>query len=227
VAGWAVVRETVREPLPSLADVYRRLLRAFGHRDWWPGDTPLEIAVGAILTQNTSWTNVEKAIANLKDARCLSVRGLREAPVGRLASLIRPSGYFRQKAKKLKAFIRFLDGNFGGSMARMRRADPAILRHELLEIWGIGPETADSILCYALEKPVFVVDAYMRRIFSRHFYVRPAATYHEIQTYVTERIPRDAALYNDFHAQIVHLGKHYCNSKPRCAGCPLEAYPHR
>ncbi len=211
----------------TLLDLYARLLQAFGPRRWWPGDTPLEIAVGAILTQNTGWTNVEKAIANLKGAGCLSVGELRELPAGRLAALIRPSGYFRQKAKKLKAFIRFLDARFSGSMARMRRADPARLRHELLGIWGIGPETADSILCYAIEKPVFVVDAYTRRILSRHFFVRPTATYHEIQTYVIERIPRDTALYNDFHAQIVHLGKHFCNTTPRCAGCPLEPFPRR
>jgi len=210
---------------PSLLDMYRRLLQAFGHRNWWPGRTPLEVAVGAILTQNTAWSNVEKAIANLRAAGALSVKGIREAPARRLERLIRPSGYFRQKAKKLKAFVDFLDRHHGGSMARMARAELQDLRKQLLGVWGIGPETADSILCYALHQPIFVVDAYTRRILSRHGYLPPDASYDAIQRYCMDRLPRDVGLYNDFHAQLVHLGKDFCNTRPRCASCPLKDFP--
>jgi len=209
-----------------LIETYLLMRNHFGHRDWWPGDTPLEIIVGAILTQNTSWKNVEKAIGNLKAHRTLSVNGLREVPEKKLATWIRPSGYFNQKAKKLKAFIRFLDENYRGSIAAMRRADLERLREELLDVKGIGPETADSILLYALEKSVFVVDAYTKRIFTRHYYFDPDPTYDEVQEKFELACKEDVELYNDFHAQIVATGHQFCKPSPRCEGCPLESLPH-
>lgn len=183
--------------------------------------------VGAILTQNTAWRNVERAVANLKREKVLSVAALRDLPLDRLAGLIRSSGYFNQKAIKLKALVAFLDDRYGGSIARMRKAPLERLRGELLAIRGVGPETADSILLYALEKPVFVVDAYTRRIFYRHHYFETFPTYDEVQERFESELPRDLDLYNDFHAQIVAVGHHFCKPTPRCEGCPLEHLPHR
>lgn len=212
-------------PTP-LVEVYRTLHARFGHRHWWPGETPFEIMVGAILTQNTAWRNVEKAVANLKREKVLSVAGLRDLPLERLAELIRSSGYFNQKAIKLKALVAFLDHRYGGSIARMRKAPLERLRKELLAIHGVGPETADSILLYALDKPVFVVDAYTRRIFHRHHYFDTLPSYDEVQERFESELPRDLDLYNDFHAQIVAVGHHFCKPNPRCEGCPLEHLPH-
>jgi len=212
---------------PPLRRIYPLLCAHFGHRNWWPGDTTLEIIVGAILTQNTAWSNVEKAIGNLKKQRLLSVKRLREIPVEELARLVRPSGYFNQKAKKIKNFIAFLDTRYAGSLAGLRRAPLERLRPELLRVNGIGPETADSILLYALDKPVFVVDAYTRRILVRHYYFEPDPSYDEIQERFEKELETDLDLYNDFHAQIVATGNRYCRSRPRCAGCPLEHLPHR
>lgn len=212
-------------PTP-LVEVYRTLHARFGHRNWWPGETPFEIMVGAILTQNTAWRNVEKAVANLKREKVLSVAGLRNLPLERLAELIRSSGYFNQKAIKLKALVAFLDHRYGGSIARMRKAPLERLRGELLAIRGVGPETADSILLYALDKPVFVVDAYTRRIFHRHHYFETLPSYDEVQERFESELPRDLDLYNDFHAQIVAVGHHFCKPNPRCEGCPLEHLPH-
>jgi len=212
---------------PPLLEIYRLMFNRFGHRDWWPGDTPLEIIIGAILTQNTAWKNVEKAIRNLKEAKRLSLKGLREVSERELADVIRPSGYFNQKAKKIKAFLAFLDDRYGGSITKMKRASLEKLRTELLEVNGIGPETADSILLYALDKKVFVVDAYTRRIFARHFYFDPNPGYHEVQARFERELPADAELFNDFHAQIVATGNRYCRRRPRCEGCPLEHLPHR
>jgi endonuclease-3 related protein len=212
--------------VPPLPEIYQLLRERFGHRDWWPGDTTLEIIIGAILTQNTAWSNVEKAITNLKAQKALSVRRLREVAEKDLAEWVRSSGYFNQKAKKIKAFIAFLDAKYSGSLAKLRKASLAELRHELLEINGIGPETADSILLYALGKPVFVVDAYTRRIFRRHFYFDHEPSYHETQERFEAECPPDVALYNDFHAQIVAVGNRFCKPKPRCEGCPLAHLPH-
>lgn len=209
-----------------LLEIYRLLRGHFGRRNWWPGDTAIEIMVGAILTQNTAWSNVEKAIVNLKAHRALTVRGLRQAPEKDLAAWIRPSGYFNQKARKIKALIRFLDETYSGSIARMRRAPLTTLRHQLLEVKGIGPETADSILLYALEKAVFVVDAYTKRIFMRHGYFEGEPSYHVVQAHFEEELPADTGLFNDFHAQIVAVGNRYCKPAPRCEGCPLEGHPH-
>lgn len=201
--------------------IYRTLHRRFGPQGWWPGETPFEVIVGAILTQNTAWGNVERAILNLKGARALSARGLARLPRARLARLIRPSGYFNQKAIKLKAFIRFLDREYGGSLAGMGREPTAALREKLLAVHGIGPETADSILLYAFARPVFVVDAYTLRVLSRHGLVAPGARYDEVQRHLTARVPKSVRLYNEYHALFVRVGKEHCRKKPRCGECPL------
>jgi len=202
--------------------IYRRLLRYFGHRNWWPGDSPFEIIIGAILTQNTNWANVEKAIANLKKARILSPSALKRTSKVKLAGLIKPCGYFNIKAERLKRFIDRLFAEFGGSPARMLRSPPDKLRQTLLEIKGIGPETADSIMLYAAGHATFVVDAYTRRIFSRHGFIRDGDDYEEIKRFFESSLKKDAGLFNDFHAQIVECGKTCCRKAPLCERCPLN-----
>jgi endonuclease-3 related protein len=206
----------------SLLAIYRRLLRRYGHAGWWPGETPFEIALGAILTQNTAWTNVEKALAELRRRKLLSFRALRRLPPGRLSPLIRASGTYRVKARRVAAFLRFLEAEFGGRVASMAAAAPEDLRRKLLAVNGIGRETADSIALYAAAQPLFVVDAYTRRIFSRLGRIRGTESYDEVQRHFMQGLPRDAALYNDYHAQIVRLAKEACRGRPRCATCPLE-----
>lgn len=220
----------------KLQAVYRDLRRAFGHQHWWPGKTPFEIMVGAILTQNTAWTNVEKAIRNLKKAGVLNPRAMVSLSRRRLAALIRPSGYFNVKSARLRHFARYLRARYGGSVARMKRQKTGELRDELLRLNGIGPETADSILLYALEKPVFVIDAYTKRVFSRHgLQALPlpvsksglhAAGYQQWQDAFTRHLPPgNAGLFNDYHAQIVQLAKKYCKASiPLCDRCPLSKY---
>ena len=218
----------------QLSEVYQTLWKAFGHQRWWPGDTPFEIIVGAILTQNTSWTNVEKAIRNLKAAKKLSPAALHKISHEELARLIKPSGYFNLKAGRLKNFIHFLFTEFQGDLNVLFREEGTILREKLLSVKGIGPETADSILLYAGEKPFFVIDAYTRRIFSRHR-LRvtssdqrlnrhlSAMSYQDWQKVFQDALPPDVALYNDFHAQIVMLAKKHCRkSRPDCTTCPLK-----
>jgi endonuclease III related protein len=202
-------------------EVYEALLAAYGPQRWWPGDTPFEVCVGAILTQSTSWSNVEKAIGNLKGAGMLSPAGLRKAEKGRLAGLVRPSLYYNAKARKLKEFIRFLDCGYRGRVAGMRRKPMPKLREELLAVWGIGPETADSILLYALDMPSFVVDAYTRRIFGRLGLTGRDAGYDELKDFFESRLQEDVELYNEFHALIVRHGKDTCRTKPKCAVCCL------
>jgi len=206
-----------------LDDTYRILDDHFGNLHWWPGDSPLEVIVGAILTQNTAWKNVEKAISALKRHDLLSAVALMEIPERELAGLIRPSGYYNIKAGRLKAFFIFLRDQFSGSLEQMFAEDVSILRQELLGIKGVGAETADSILLYAGGKPVFVVDAYTRRILSRHGIVATRSSYGEIQRLFMDRLPADAALFNQYHALIVYTGKNYCRKQPRCQECPL--YP--
>ena len=205
-----------------LMGIYDRLYGHFGPQQWWPGDTPFEIAVGAILTQNTNWGNVEKAISNLKKEKVLSCRALHKLKPDKLASLIKPSGYFNVKAKRLKSFLSYLSEKHGGSMARMKQKELHNLRNELLEVNGIGPETADSILLYALEKPIFVIDAYTKRILSRHKLVSEKAAYHDLQNIFHENLPQYMKLFNEYHALIVMLGKDFCRPKPRCEDCPLQ-----
>ena len=207
----------------AFQEIYASLFAHYGPLHWWPGDSPFEIAVGAILTQNTNWTNVEKAIANLKREKVLRAGVLHKLHANKLASLIRPSGYFNVKAKRLKSFLKYLANHYKGSMTAMRAEDMAVLRKELLEINGIGPETADSILLYALEKPVFVIDAYTKRVMTRHGITSEPADYHQLQELFHKNLPRDVQLFNEYHALFVMVGKDFCKPKPRCNGCPLEA----
>ena len=208
-----------------LKSIYTALFKAFGPQHWWPGDTPFEMMVGAVLTQNTAWSNVEKAIANLKQERLLTPQRLKDVPPGKLASLIRPSGYYNIKAKRLSHLLAFIMNHHHGNLKKMLAGEPGELRKKLLQVNGIGPETADSIILYAAEKPVFVVDAYTRRIFSRHGLVLESAGYHEVQQIFMQHLPQDVRLYNEYHALIVRLGKDYCKkSKPRCAECPLRPF---
>ncbi len=203
---------------------YRLLQARFGPQDWWPGDTPFEVMVGAILTQNTAWTNVEKAIAHLRAADALDCRAILRMPEPELATQLRPAGYFNVKAKRLRAFCAFLqERGVPDAPERLgRQQDAASLRHALLAVHGVGEETADSILLYALGLPVFVVDAYTRRIFTRLGLLAGKESYGEIQVAFQRRLPQDAVLYNEYHALIVQLGKGICRPKPRCGQCPLH-----
>jgi endonuclease-3 related protein len=221
------------EPAPSslatrhspLATYYDALFRAHGPQHWWPGRTRFEIIVGAILTQNTSWTNVERAINNLRRERMLTPSAIEKIPTARLAKLIRSSGYFRQKAQKLKVFVHFLREKHQGSLDKLFATPTAELREQLLAIHGIGPETADSILLYAGNHTVFVVDAYTRRILERHGLVQAKAKYDEIRSLFEQNLPADSQLYNEYHALIVHTGKHFCRTRePNCAQCPLQPF---
>lgn len=204
---------------------YDALFAANGPQHWWPGRTRFEVILGAILTQNTSWKNVERAIANLRRAKLLSPAAVRDVSSSRLASHLRPSGYFRQKTKTVKTFVAFLYKKHGGSLNRLFAAPTAALREQLLALRGIGPETADSILLYAGKHPVFVVDAYSRRILERHHLAHPKSTYEELQPTFESALPRDHQLFNEFHALIVHTGKHFCRkSDPLCTLCPLHLF---
>jgi endonuclease-3 related protein len=203
---------------------YDALFAAYGPQNWWPGRTRFEIIVGAILVQNTAWTNVEPAIANLRRAKLLTPSAIEAIPFARLARLVRSSGYFREKAKKLKAFARFLRREHQGSLNKMFRMPTAALREQLLAVHGIGPETADAILLYAGKHPVFVVDAYARRMLERHRLAESRHGYDYLRDFFEGNLPADPALYNEFHALIVHAGKHYCRAKnPRCSECALRS----
>ena len=182
--------------------------------------------VGAILTQNTSWKNVEKAIQKLKDKGVLEAKGIHQMKESQLAPLIRSSGYYRIKAERLKAFVNFLFENYDGNLKRMRKEALETMREKLLQVKGIGPETADSILLYGLKKPIFVVDAYTKRIFSRHGMVSESASYGEIQRLFMDLLPPDERLFNEYHALLVHLGKTLCKKVPRCDICPLKGIEH-
>ena len=205
-----------------LQEVFDRLYAKFGPMGWWPGDTQIEIIVGAILTQNTAWSNVEKAIANLKREDLLSPQALKDVGIERFSELIRPSGYYNQKAKKIKHFIEFLFSSYEGSLNKMFETDTHPLRENLLRINGIGPETADSILLYAGNKPIFVVDAYTKRILGRHNLCSENASYSEVQALFMENLLEDAKLFNEYHALFVRLGKETCKKRePLCKSCPL------
>ncbi|NWG03718.1 MAG: endonuclease III domain-containing protein [Syntrophaceae bacterium] len=205
-----------------LMNIYRILYQTYGSRHWWPGDTPFEVMVGAILTQNTSWRNVEKAIEKLRGKGVLNPAGIHHLRKSQLASFIKSSGYFRIKADRLKCFIDFLFREYDGNINRMRREKLRALREKLLNVRGIGPETADSILLYGLRKPIFVVDAYTKRILSRHGLISEEASYDEVQKFFMGHLPRDEKLFNEYHALLVHLGKMLCKKKPRCEICPLK-----
>lgn len=205
-----------------LLNIYNKLYKTFGPQHWWPGETPFEIMVGAILTQNTNWQNVEKAIHNLKKNHCLSPSKIKIISVKKLAALIRPAGYYNIKAHRLKQFIKFLYDEYNAMIHSMAKEDTVILRNKLLSVHGIGPETADSILLYALNKPIFVIDAYTKRIFSRHKLLHEKPAYHEAQELFMKNLPRNVKLFNEYHALIVKLGKEYCKTKPKCDECPLQ-----
>jgi len=202
---------------------YHKALSYFGPQHWWPADSPFEVIVGAILTQNTNWSNVERAINNLKASKLLYPRSLYNLTDRKLAKFIRPTGYFNIKAKRLKNFLKFLIRRYRGSIKRMSQARFNGLRKDLLGVNGIGPETADSILLYALNKPVFVVDAYTKRILLRHKLINETAGYEEIQNLFRHSLKRDVKLFNEYHALLVRIGKEFCfKNNPKCLRCPLS-----
>jgi endonuclease-3 related protein len=210
----------------TLSQIYQLLFDRFGPQHWWPGETQFEIIAGAILTQNTSWANVGRAIANLKVADLLNPQKLRNIAVSELAELIRPAGYFNIKAKRLKNFVDWLFDNYDGELTQLEAANTEKLRNELLQIKGIGRETADSILLYALNREIFVVDAYTARVAIRHGLIEPEADYEQLRELFQSNLPQDVQLFNEYHALLVRVGKEFCKPKAKCAGCPLEKLAH-
>ncbi len=211
----------------QLRRFYNALVLAYGPQRWWPSETALETVVGAYLTQNTSWRNVERSIVNLKHADVLTVEGLRQVPDAELCDHIRPSGYMVRKSAAIKSFIHLLDADYGGSLQSMADAPVEGTRKALLALPGVGPETADAILLYALEQPVMVVDEYLRRVVTRHGLIDERARYNEVQqlalaAFATDDTAALLAHYNEFHALIVMVGKTHCGGVPRCTGCPLN-----
>ena len=205
----------------KLLDIYNKLHKEFGPMHWWPADSAFEVIIGAILTQNTSWKNVEKAIANLKKTGALTPSAMAGLKKKKLAALIKPAGYYNIKAERIRNFLDFLEEGYKGSLKRLFKEPTGSLRRKLLEVNGIGPETAVSILLYSALRPVFVVDAYTKRIFSRHKLISPSADYEEVQRVFTANLPRETRLFNEYHALIVNLGKDYCRKRPLCGSCPL------
>ena len=204
--------------------MFTELLNHFGPQHWWPGENELEVIVGAVLTQNTNWKNVEKAILTLKEKGLLSLHQLNALSVSELAQLIRPAGYFNIKAKRLKNLIDLLRERYHLDLSRLLDEETDTLRQELLSVNGIGPETADSILLYAAHRPVFVVDTYTHRILRRHGMTDEQTDYHELQSLFMDHLPDDPSLFNEFHALIVKTGKEYCRRKPLCHLCPLKEW---
>jgi endonuclease-3 related protein len=225
-----------QQPVKPRRQIQRELRRAYrlmrdraGHQGWWPGETPFEVCVGAILTQNTAWTNVEKAIVNLKKARVLNLREMVSLPESELAELIRPAGYFNLKARRLRSFLKAIIKGGAGHLETLFAGSMETARRRLLQINGIGPETADSMLLYASEHHSFVVDAYTRRIFSRHHWSPDDASYDELKNTCAGALNHKPArerqdYWNDYHAQLVLIGKDYCRPRnPRCEQCPLRS----
>jgi endonuclease-3 related protein len=226
-------RQEVRDRDPHAADrpdlsrrlgeIYDLLFAHFGPQHWWPAETPFEVAVGAILTQNTNWRNVERAVGNLKDHGVLSLSALHTLSADELSALIRPSGYHTVKAKRLKEYVAYLMDRYGGDLAASLTGAMDEKRAELLSVRGIGPETADSILLYAGGRPTFVVDAYTRRIAARHGLAPADAGYEALRSLFMQNLPPDPVLWGEYHALFVALGKTCCRSRePRCEGCPLS-----
>jgi endonuclease-3 related protein len=206
----------------KLMEAYERMLAQFGPQHWWPGETPFEVMVGAVLVQNTAWRNVERAIQNLRDAGVMNPRALYKLPQEELAELIRPAGYYQVKAKRLRNLLKYVVEEHGGLLQTMFQTSLQVLRVELLAIHGIGPETADAILLYAGGMPTFVVDTYAHRILARHGWIGYDASYDDIKDYFESGLPRDASLYNEYHALLVRVGKDYCKrAAPKCEECPL------
>lgn len=206
-----------------IGDIYSQMYDYFGPQKWWPADSPFEVMIGAVLTQNTNWGNVEKAIDNLKRAGVLSFSDLSSLPVDLLAEYIRPAGYYNIKAGRLHNLFSLIHDQYDGSVEQLIAEDTVSLRRALLSVKGIGPETADSIMLYAAGKPVFVVDAYTYRILVRHDLIPEEFGYDEIQEFFMDNLDLDNALFNEFHALLVCVGKEFCKkNNPRCSGCPLE-----
>lgn len=210
----------------QLMEIYRLLYERFGPQHWWPGQSRLEIAVGAILTQNTNWANVEKAISNVKQAGCLNAEALYQLDTAELAQLIRPAGYYNIKTKRLKNLLIWLFDRYRGDLSAPADMDAEPLREQLLSIKGVGRETADSILLYAFEKNIFVVDAYTARIASRHRLIEAGADYESLRRLFQDNLPPQSQLFNEYHALLVRCGKEYCQPRARCASCPLRQLPH-
>lgn len=210
----------------NLLEIFDLLLARFGPQHWWPGDTPTEVVIGAILTQNTAWRNVEHAITNLKRADCLNFSALAEVTENRLAELIQPSGTFRVKARRLKSFVERLYSHHDGSLDSLLGGDLSSARRELLSISGIGPETADAILLYAGNRPAFVVDAYTKRVLRRHFVIEPGADYDTVRDLFLGSLPTDVEMFNEYHALLVEVGKQHCRVRATCDGCPLDGLHH-
>lgn len=212
----------------KLETIYRKLYSCFGRQHWWPGDSPFEVMVGAILTQNTNWSNVEKAIANLKNNKLLEPQRLYKLPLKKLASLIRPAGYYNIKARRLREFLKFFIKNYQGQPEKMSLTGLLALRQQLLSVNGIGPETADSMLLYALQKPIFVVDAYTKRVLLRHSFISGDATYDIIQNLFMKNLKIKVKFFNEYHALLVKLGKDFCRkNNPKCDLCPLSDDKHK
>lgn len=208
-----------------LLGMYSAMLETLGPRDWWPAETPFEVVVGAILTQNTSWKNVEKAIANLREEAMLTPEAIHACPENKLAELIRPAGYFNVKTRRLKNMMEFIRAESDFHLEALKGQDLHELRSKVLSVNGIGPETADAILLYALEYPTFVVDAYTFRMMSRHGLTWENMDYHDLQALFMDALPDDVALYKEYHALIVHTGKDWCKKKyGLCESCPLNTY---
>jgi len=208
----------------KLEKVYKTLYTHYGPQYWWPAKSRFEVILGAILTQNTNWKNVEKAITNLKEKNLLSSKALQKLPQKRLATLIRPSGYFNIKADRIKSFLHFFESVYGGDLQRMFREKTGTLRKKLMSVKGVGPETADSILLYAGCRPVFVVDAYTRRILSRHGLCENGCNYDQMQTLFMENLTADTRMFNEYHALLVRVGKEHCTPQPDCSECPLKGF---
>ena len=210
----------------KLTEIYQLLFDRFGPQHWWPGDTQFEIITGAILTQNTNWANVEKAIANLKAADLLTPEKIHHLDLPTLAQQIRPAGYYNIKAKRLKNFIAWLYEYYDGRLENLETLDTDQLRVRLLAVNGIGRETADSILLYAFDREIFVIDAYTVRVASRHHLIDPGADYEQLRDLFQSNLPSDTELFNEYHALLVRVGKEFCKPKAACPGCPLEKLPH-
>jgi len=205
----------------NILNIYHSLSKQYGHQHWWPAETPFEMMVGAILTQSATWQNVEKAVINLKTAGVLYPEKLRVLSVDELVALIRPSGYYNAKSKKIKALVAWLYDSCGDDIPRLSYNPVSELRKSLLTVHGIGYETADSILLYAVGKPVFVIDAYTRRILTRIGITPVKDSYSEWQKLLLDNLPQDVAIFNEYHALLVHHAKEHCRTKPFCTGCCL------
>lgn len=215
-----------RKTSAILGAIYQPLFEAFGPQHWWPAETREEVIIGAILAQNTAWANVARAVERLGRADCLTLRAIHRTPLDRLARLVRPSGTYRIKAKRLKTLANWLQVNFDGHLDALFGMGTDRARKELLSVDGIGPETADAILLYAGRLPTFVVDAYTQRIMRRHFVVPPQSTYAQAKGVIERALPTNRQLYNEYHALLVELGKRYCRPRARCERCPLASLRH-